>query len=355
VLQTAATDVPRFDHNPTTGESLGLLVEEQRTNLLFRSEEFDNASSWGSQGTAPTVTANAFAAPTGLTTADRVVFAAADSRITQGSIPITSGVTYTITVYARSAGSSLNRFRISFYDQLAQGSSEDFVASSTQWQRFSYSCTSTATNSSGFLQIRNATDALANDLYFWGAQLEAGSFPTSYIPTTTEAAVTRSADVTSITGSAYSSWFTSANESTFYVEGIKTQANVASGTFFCGSNTGVDAIVGGWIQYNGTGAKPRFQSRHGSVRGDTQDNAADLSAGSLLKGALCTSTDTFAAVSNGSLVASAATPSQIDWGTSLAIGWFPNGSYIGSLNGHICRLTYWPQRLDNSTLQTLTQ
>ena len=36
VLQTAATDVPRFDHDPTTGESLGLLVEEQRTNLLLQ-------------------------------------------------------------------------------------------------------------------------------------------------------------------------------------------------------------------------------------------------------------------------------------------------------------------------------
>jgi len=36
-LQTAATNVPRFDHNPTTGESLGLLVEEARTNLLLNS------------------------------------------------------------------------------------------------------------------------------------------------------------------------------------------------------------------------------------------------------------------------------------------------------------------------------
>ena len=37
VLRTAANDVPRFDHNPTTGESLGLLVEEARTNLLLNS------------------------------------------------------------------------------------------------------------------------------------------------------------------------------------------------------------------------------------------------------------------------------------------------------------------------------
>jgi hypothetical protein len=38
LIQTATTDVPRFDHNPATGESLGLLVEEQRVNLLLNSE-----------------------------------------------------------------------------------------------------------------------------------------------------------------------------------------------------------------------------------------------------------------------------------------------------------------------------
>ena len=32
LIKTATTNEPRFDHNPTTGESLGLLVEEQRTN-----------------------------------------------------------------------------------------------------------------------------------------------------------------------------------------------------------------------------------------------------------------------------------------------------------------------------------
>jgi hypothetical protein len=58
---------PRFDHNPTTGESLGLLVEEQRTNLLLRSEEFDNAS-W--TNSASLVTANTAVAPNGTLTAD---------------------------------------------------------------------------------------------------------------------------------------------------------------------------------------------------------------------------------------------------------------------------------------------
>ena len=43
VMQTAAINVPRIDHDPVTGESLGLLIEEARTNLLTYSEQFDNA------------------------------------------------------------------------------------------------------------------------------------------------------------------------------------------------------------------------------------------------------------------------------------------------------------------------
>jgi hypothetical protein len=38
LIQTATTNTPRFDHNPATGESLGLLIEEQRVNLLLNSE-----------------------------------------------------------------------------------------------------------------------------------------------------------------------------------------------------------------------------------------------------------------------------------------------------------------------------
>ena len=42
LIKTATTNEARFDHNPDTLESLGLLVEEERTNLLQRSEEFDD-------------------------------------------------------------------------------------------------------------------------------------------------------------------------------------------------------------------------------------------------------------------------------------------------------------------------
>jgi hypothetical protein len=61
LIKYAGVNEARFDHNPTTGESLGLLVEEQRTNLLLRSEEFDNAS-WTAEASA--ITANTKLHPT---------------------------------------------------------------------------------------------------------------------------------------------------------------------------------------------------------------------------------------------------------------------------------------------------
>jgi len=44
-LQMAGTNVPRLDYNPSTLQPQGLLIEEARTNLLLRSEEF-NTSPW---------------------------------------------------------------------------------------------------------------------------------------------------------------------------------------------------------------------------------------------------------------------------------------------------------------------
>jgi hypothetical protein len=104
VLQTAATDVPRFDHNPTTGESLGLLVEEQRTNLLLRSEEFDTAS-WskaGLQAFGSGSVANAIAAPNGSVTADFLVESTSTGEhFTEQAFTAVSGTSYTFSVFIK--------------------------------------------------------------------------------------------------------------------------------------------------------------------------------------------------------------------------------------------------------------
>jgi hypothetical protein len=69
LIKTAATNVPRFAHDPVTGEGLGLLIEEARTNLLLYSEQSDNAA-WGK--TNILTTANAVIAPDGTLTADKI-------------------------------------------------------------------------------------------------------------------------------------------------------------------------------------------------------------------------------------------------------------------------------------------
>jgi hypothetical protein len=66
LIQTAASGVPRFDHTGATGESLGLLVEEARTNIATYSTDFSQAV-WAKSNS--TITANAATAPDGTLTA----------------------------------------------------------------------------------------------------------------------------------------------------------------------------------------------------------------------------------------------------------------------------------------------
>jgi hypothetical protein len=99
---TRASSATYIDHDPTTGESLGLLVEEQRTNLVVRSEEFDNAG-WGRSGaTLPTVTANTSVAPDGTTTADLWTRAITGSNfISQAPAKAASAIQYTFSVFVK--------------------------------------------------------------------------------------------------------------------------------------------------------------------------------------------------------------------------------------------------------------
>ena len=61
-IETIGHNKPRFDHDPSTRESLGLLIEEQRTNLVIHSENFEN---WTANGTRSTVTPNQIIGPDG--------------------------------------------------------------------------------------------------------------------------------------------------------------------------------------------------------------------------------------------------------------------------------------------------
>ena len=189
VLQTAATNAPRFDHNPTTGESLGLLVEEQRTNLLLRSEEFDNVS-WNQAPSIGTVTPNAQIAPNGTLTADTFTTVSGTSASFQ-AVACLASTAYTWSFYVKLGTMAAADFRFAVRDDtngafIASDIAPSITPVTTEWRRVTY----TFTTPVGCVLVRPYSyrfnpATYGTTVHLWGAQLEAGVFPTSYIPSTT--------------------------------------------------------------------------------------------------------------------------------------------------------------------------
>jgi hypothetical protein len=354
---------PRFDHNPTTGESLGLLVEESRTNLLQRSEEFDNVY-WTKGGS--TISANSATAPDGLTTADKLVedTSTGNHRLFVATTSLAANTAHSLSVYVKAAGRSF--IRVEVRDSVGAFAAQDFnlttlaVASAGSgsgtivplgngW----YRCTATGTSSASgglgtvlFWSLVSAgstsyTGDGSSGLFLWGAQLEAGSFPTSYIPTTT-ATVTRSADVASISGSNFSSWYRQ-DEGTVFSES-------AAPTLSCTAVGLSDGTTNNRISIDtGTNTKRIIVTSSGVQQASINRS---YTYGAITKSACAYKQDSFQFSDSGTLGTedTSGTVPTID---RLYIGLNATGAL--PLNGAIRRLTYWPQRLANNVLQTITQ
>jgi hypothetical protein len=371
---TAINSAPRFDHNPTTGESLGLLVEESRTNLLLQSNGFN--TTW--TNTSSSETAAAGTSPDGTNTAwefkDTSDGSATTHRLDQ-SASFTSGVSYTLSIYGKigsiqgihllfpSSAFGVDT-RINF--DLSLGTASVFAGTATAsitnagngWYRCVATATASSTTSSSIqLRTMKVVSGTLSSFYqgdgtgtilIWGAQLEAGSFPTSYIPTTT-AAVTRSADVASITGTNFSSWYRQ-DEGTMFIETQlqSTVARNAAGVDLNDNSTNNRSIFRAFT----TGSFDQYIVRSG---GSAVATIASASTPSFLvrKSTIAYKVDDFAITAEG------LTPNT---DTSGAVPVAVNQAFIGSalsgtefLGGHVRRLTYWPTRLSNSTLQTITR
>jgi len=169
-------NIPRIDYSNGTCPSI--LLEPQRTNLALYSQQFDNAP-WTTGGAA--VTPNFATSPSGLTDAELI-----NGNIYQAA-NLTIGATYTLSVWAKlySLNAPFYLFGNSF------SSYQQYTLSFSEYQRVSFTFTAT--------QSSNVFGFSGYDVLIWGAQLEAGAYATSYIPTTS-ASVTRNGDVLSKTG-----------------------------------------------------------------------------------------------------------------------------------------------------------
>jgi hypothetical protein len=370
LTKTAAVNEPRFTHDPVTGESLGLLAEvEARTNLLVRSEEFE--TTWGSTGLSAR-NSNQEVSPNGTLTADVIVEtsdATATVHAVQQGVSVDSGVSYAASVYAKQGsrqgvaillgasgfGSNLSaRFDLS--TGAVAASSPGVTASITPAGNGFYRCVAVATataTAATFLQIRIATDAAefyvgngTGSITLWGAQLEEGDFATSYIPTTT-ATATRSTDVVSIGGVNFNPWYRQ-DEGTLYGEYIIAAAT-SDGTL----TSFDDGTASNRWQQRFTTIGQRYRLQTGGV-----NLVDDISAGAPLINATNKVAHTIRSgdqryAGNGLLNANALTASPLPTVTQLQIGTGPAAGSAGRII--IRRLTYWPRRLDNNTLQELTR
>lgn len=180
LIELVGANVPRLDYS--NGSCPSILVEPQRTNLALYSQQFTNGV-WSIK--SGTFTDNYGFSPDGTTNATRFVSTDSDPYVYQ---PITGdGSTYTVSCYVKGVGSSIGKngsIRVS-------ANSQSF-AITNQWQRVTLTCTITGASIMG-LEIPDGA-SVGDEVLIWGAQLEAGSYATSYIPTTS-ASVTRNADV----------------------------------------------------------------------------------------------------------------------------------------------------------------
>jgi hypothetical protein len=369
-LQSAASGVARFDNNPTTGESLGLLIEESRTNLVTYSSQFDD-SVWSIVNV--TVSANAAVAPDGTLTADRLISAATTNLTYARQLATLSAGSATWSVYVKQYGVQ--------YLQLFWGATfnaTDYVnfditngtvtagtytsASITNVGNGWYRCSITSTVAAGsgvyvFAAIvatstsTRATNYTGNGYsgaFYWGAQLEAGAFATSYIPTVASQ-VTRAADSASMTGTNFSTWF-NAGEGTIYSE-----SNTAA--FSTSSN---DRCV---VEVNDTSSSNflRIQRRATSQTSSARCTALNNDVMQLNSLGSWTTADykkvivvykfNDAAASADAGTVSTDTSFSLPVVTKLEIGSARSGDF---LCGTIKKIAYYPLRVTNAQLQALT-
>jgi hypothetical protein len=224
VIESVASNVPRLDYrnaDGTVSTCPRLLLEPQRTNLTLYSEQFNDVT-WLKLG-GSSVTENTTTSPDGNLTADTLSLTTNASSSVARAITFVSTTTITISVYAKVA-SGTKDFRL----RTDLPTTTQAFTANTSWQRFSMTATPTGNTN---VYIINDLAGTAGDLIIWGFQVEVGSYPTTYIPTTT-AAVTRLVDAFS-RSNIYTNGLISAAGGTWFLElsnnvALTADANVRS-------------------------------------------------------------------------------------------------------------------------------
>jgi hypothetical protein len=359
IIRTAAEDEPRFDHDPVTGESLGLLIEESRTNLYPISETY---TSWNVKNDATITTDGTTIA--GLTAIKLTSNVDTNSLFLEGTnATFTANTTYTSSVYHKVGNVDGFWFEARFFS--GGGTPKIYFNSSTEtwsatsggtapaiWSVRSQKVESNAwrhsitfyidTDTAGSLRIgalapANSIDVSTGDYgYLAAPQIEAGSFPTSYIPTSGSTA-TRAIDICTIEGDNFSSWYNQ-SEGTAFAEydGLKDYGRVLE------LGSGKTLIL----------SRPAINAAYDGVTETASDADLGLTLGDTRKSVTAYSGTTTTVTISGLVPRTGNSDFTSTTNTGIFLGGKGNNADV--LNGHISRLAYYPRRLSDGQLQALT-
>ena len=351
VITTAAAYYgPRVDYDPNTLAVKGLLIEEARTNLLAYSQDFSNAA-WSkdsgaitSAGTWPNGTTGQLFTPSS--------GSASTYRMLPTAATVTTATVYTASYYVASNGYTKVAIRegsvtqaYAAFDLSGAGSVLDqgsggtgtITAIGNGYYRITMTSTSSGTAFRPDLWVLSPSYTSGSVIGTWvangtsgvypfGAQVEAGSFATSYIPTGASS-VTRAADVVQFAGAALTALQGSAGSAIVEADNYVGQSALLIG------NNSFNALY-----YNG------FMATYG---GTTLSTANAIPTNAFFRGAVSWGPSARSIVMNGGTVAK-------DTG---AFGTYTT-AYLGSNNGasnmdgHVKSFAIYNQRLPDATLQS---
>lgn len=368
-MRTAAANEWPREYDPATGICIGRQVWEQRTNLLVRSQEFGNASWTKYQAT---VVENAATAPDGTMTAGKLVENTANDSHQSSQAPILAeNTSYTLSVYAKAAERNILRlapttragvtgqtyFNLSSgtVGTIGTGHAASINPVGNGWYRCAITFNSGSGASSNTTRIAMAavdgssgyTGDGVSGLLIWGAQLEAASFASPYIPTTT-ATATRSKD-SAVIGNLAAIQFNSA-EGTFTVESFSLDplaTGVTRQLIGLDDGSSQNAMFLGRIV---SSSATRLQSRASGVVDCDISTAGSFPINQFIKCGFCYKNNDFFIRTDGANAASDSSV-QVPPLNRIVIG---SSVFLGDWCGPIRRLRYWPIRLNESELQALT-
>jgi len=358
----------RFDHDPTTLAARGLLIEGSATNLALRSNDFNTTVTDGTQWVTGYTRGNVSTTlPDGTTGNACQISGTGSNSFRSAAITVTASTAYTWSFWARNNGGSQARYRVwnvtggsSIVDYTLSGS--NYVSqiggannTSSTWVRVSVSFT-TPVGCTSIYVYPASSDSGTVDLLVWGAQVEAGSGASSYIPTGASQ-VTRNADKMSMTDITTMQWNQTAG--TFFLHmDVAAETNTSSFPAMMGMYTATPVRVVRILLNNSSGTNPRIGL-------DSWTTAPAQILASLLTRSTAPTAFKYAAalsntgqalshvVNNGSVTTATGTgtlqtPTRLLWHQDPSAGdteYFPV---------HLRTVKYWPTNLPDATLKAIT-